>query len=158
MQIIQLLTSAMLCYTGRGCLTSKSNPQAGVLNNRLRYLDQTSALFSLAEQRAGNTTFAKTPLPLSRVRYQTTKPNRAYFYIHDRTRLRGSEYLVWLVITQWIGSPFVHKGVIWLCFFITYLSYPSGTDLSFVFFFKDIWREVVVFLLIFLYFIYCTGF
>ena len=90
----------MLCYTGRGCLTSKSNPQAGVLNNRLRYLDQTSALFSLAEQRAGNTTFAKTPLPLSRVRYQTTKPNRACFYIQDRTRLRGSEYLIWLVITQ----------------------------------------------------------
>ena len=27
--------------------------------------------------------------------------------IHDRTRFRGSEYLVWLVITQWIGSPSV---------------------------------------------------
>ena len=46
----------------------------------------------------------------------------------------GSEYLVWLVITQWIGSPFVHKGVIWFGFLITYLSDPLGTDLSFVFF------------------------
>ena len=27
--------------------------------------------------------------------------------IHDRTKFRGSEDLVWLVITQWIGSPSV---------------------------------------------------
>ena len=39
--------------------------------------------------------------------------------IHDRTRFRGSEYLVWLVITQWIGSPSVERSVI--CFsFITH--------------------------------------
>ena len=36
--------------------------------------------------------------------------------IHDRTRFRGSEYLVWLVITQWIGSPSVDN----LFFFIIY--------------------------------------
>ena len=34
--------------------------------------------------------------------------------IHDRTKFRGSEYLVWLVITQWIGSPSVDYLV---CFF-----------------------------------------
>ena len=40
--------------------------------------------------------------------------------IHDRTRFRGSEYLVWLVITQWIGSPSVDRSAIWFGFFITY--------------------------------------
>ena len=49
--------------------------------------------------------------------------------IHDRTRFTSSEYLVWLVITQWIASP-VDKGAIWFGF------------LSHIF--EDIWREVVV--------------
>ena len=49
--------------------------------------------------------------------------------IHDGTRFRGSEYLVWLVITQWIGSPSVDKRAIW--FFLSLN-------------FEDIWREVVV--------------
>ena len=31
---------------------------------------------------------------------------KSYFFYH-RTRFRGSKYLVWLVITQWMGSPFV---------------------------------------------------
>ena len=99
-----------------GCFQQEESLEFDIRSfNRLRYLDLTSALFSLAKQRAGNTTLARTPLPLSRVCYQTTKPNRAYFYIHDRTRLRGSEYLVWLVITQWIGSPSVDKSakVVW---------------------------------------------
>ena len=95
----------MLCYTGRGCLTSKS-PTSGCFQqeeslefdirsfNRLRYLDQTSALFSLAEQRAGNTTLGRTPPLLSKVRYPKTKPNWACFFIYDRTRFRGSKYFV----------------------------------------------------------------
>ena len=36
------------------------------------------------------------------------------------TRLRGSEYLVRLEITQWIGSPSVDKSAIWFGFLITY--------------------------------------
>ena len=36
--------------------------------------------------------------------------------INDRTRFTGPEYLVWLVITQWIGSPSVEKRAIWFGF------------------------------------------
>ena len=56
----------------------------------------------------------RTP-PLSRVHYQ--KPNQiehvstAGDIIHDRTRFRCSEYMVWLVTIQWIGSPSVEKKV-----------------------------------------------
>ena len=39
--------------------------------------------------------------------------------IHNLTRFRGSEYLVWLVTTQWIGSP-VDRRVFWFGFLITY--------------------------------------
>ena len=42
----------------------------------------------------------------------------------------GSEDLVWLVITKWIGPPSVDRCAIWFGFLITY--------------FEDIWREVVV--------------
>ena len=34
--------------------------------------------------------------------------------IPDRTRFRGSEYLVWLVNTQWIGSTSLDRSAIWL--------------------------------------------
>ena len=40
--------------------------------------------------------------------------------INDWTRFRGSEYLVWLLIWQWIGSPSVDKSAIWFGFLITY--------------------------------------
>ena len=50
--------------------------------------------------------------------------------IHDKTKFRGSEHLVWLVITQWIGSPSVDRNAIWFVFLITY--------------FEDIWSEAVV--------------
>ena len=52
--------------------------------------------------------------------------------ISSMTPFRGSEYLVWLVITQlqWIGSLSVDKGAIWFGFW------------SHIF--QDIWREDVV--------------
>ena len=40
--------------------------------------------------------------------------------IHDWTRFRGSEYLVWLVITQLIGSPSIDRSVI--CFFLSHIA------------------------------------
>ena len=42
----------------------------------------------------------------------------------------GSEDLVWLVITKWIGSPSVDKSAILFVFLIAY--------------FENIWRKVVV--------------
>ena len=63
----------------------------------------------------------RTPPLLSRVNYQQTKPNWAYFtgdIIHDRTRFRGSEYLFGFVIIPWIGSLSEDKSAIWF-FFIT---------------------------------------
>ena len=63
----------------------------------------------------------RTPPLLSRVRYQK-KPNQIEHVftegdiIHDRTRFRGPEYLVWLAILQcqWISS--VDRSAIWFIF------------------------------------------
>ena len=56
---------------------------------------------------------------LSRVRYQKTNQIE-HDIIHDRTRFRGSEYLVWFVIIQWIGSPSIDKSASLFVFLITY--------------------------------------
>ena len=53
------------------------------------------------------------------------KPNQI-----EHVSTEGDVYLVWLVITKWIGSPSVDRSAIWFVFLITY--------------FEDIWREVVV--------------
>ena len=66
----------------------------------------------------------RTPPPLSRVRYQKKNTIKAEGstaleqnvdwgdIIHDRTRFRRSGYLVWLLITQWIGSSSVDRSAI----------------------------------------------
>ena len=53
----------------------------------------------------------RTPPLLSRDSYQKTNQiehvSTEGDIIHKRSRFKGSDYLVWLVITQWIGSPSV---------------------------------------------------
>ena len=68
------------------------------------------------------TTIAKISPLLSRIRYQKTNQIEQVStegdITHDRTRFRESEYLVWLVITKWIGQPCVDRSAICFCFFI----------------------------------------
>ena len=55
--------------------------------------------------------------PLSKKTNQIEHVSTEGDIIHIRTRFRGSEYLVWLVITQWIGSTSVDRNAIWFFFY-----------------------------------------
>ena len=75
----------------------------------------------------------RTPLVLARVWITKVKPNWAHFnrrryHLWPDQRFRGSKHLVWLVITQWMGSPFEK----------TELQFGL---VSWSHIFEDIWRE-----------------
>ena len=58
--------------------------------------------------------------PLSKKTNQIEHVSTEGDIIHTRTRFRGLEYLVWLVITQWIPAPSAERSAVLFGFLITY--------------------------------------